>query len=169
MITLIVKKTFLELTDSFVVQDKSGKQLYNAKSEGNILNKGFFLYDEGNHLHAHIFKELDKKHLFYHIDVDGDRIATITTNKGFKTKGFTVEPQGMVTQYNRSKLVVTLMKNDEPVGVIKAKLFRFKKTYVIQFEERSEELTFILIALTLFIDERDPAFFGSIFKKMEWG
>jgi|SRR5690625_3825308 len=168
MVKFIVKKTFWELMDSFVVLDKFRKVLYRAKSKRNILNKEFFLYDVSDNLQARISKELDQTHLFYHIEVDGKKVATITTNKGFTTKEFTVEPQEMVTKHNRSKLVCTLIQNGKPVGTVRTKLFRFKKTYTVRIEEPSEALMFIMFALTMFIDERDPSFFGSIFKKMDW-
>lgn len=168
MAKFIVKKTFLELTDSFVVFDESREILYNAKSKGNILNKEFFLYDTSGDLQSHIFKSIDKKHLFYHIDVDGKRLATITTNKGLTTKEFIIDPQGMVTKHNHSKLFFTVIKEGERVGSISTKLFKFKKTYTIQVTEFSKEFMFIMIALTMFIDERDPSFFGSIFKKVDW-
>src|SRR5699024_639263 len=95
-------------------------------------------------------------------------IATIKTNKGLKTKGFTIDPQGLVTDHNRSKLIYTLMQNDKTVGAISTKLFRLKNTYQINIIDYSEELMFMMIALTIIIDERFTYFGSSFLKKPEW-
>src|SRR5699024_7900767 len=100
--------------------------------------------------------------------MDGSFIATIKTNKGLITKGFIIDPQGLVTDHNRSKLIYTLMQNDKTVEANSTKLSRLKNTYQIDIIDYSEELMFMMIAFTIIIDERDPSFAGSFLKKPDW-
>src|SRR5699024_6178891 len=122
------------------------------------------LYDTTGNVRAQIKKEVHKKLLVYHVCMDGSFIATIKTNKGLKTKGLTIDTQGLVTDHNRSKLIYTLMQNDKQIGAISMKLVRLKSPYQINIIDHSEELMFMLIALTIIIDERDPCFAGSFLK-----
>jgi len=165
---LIVKKDSLGL-DSFVLLDGSHHQLYSTKSEGDLRNKVHKLYDTSENILAYIRKEIGENHVLLHIDMNETRIATITTNKGFSTKGFTIEPQGMKTKHNQSKLLFSVVKDNETVATVNINLFNFKSTYTIKMiNSNDNELTYIMIALAIFIDERDPSFLGSIFKKIDW-
>ncbi|HLR22337.1 MAG TPA: hypothetical protein VK100_01330 [Pseudogracilibacillus sp.] len=168
MTKLFAKKTFWELTENFTILDALSNVLFKSKNKGNTLNKEITLYDTTGNVRAQIKKEVHKKLLLYHVCMDGSFIATIKTNKGLKTKGFTIDPQGLVTDHNRSKLIYTLMQNDKTVGAISTKLFRLKNTYQINIIDYSEELMFMMIALTIIIDERDPSFAGSLLKKPDW-
>lgn len=99
--------------------------------------------------------------------MDDLEIATITTNKGYAAKEFMIEPQGLIAKPGRSKLSFIVTRDDEPLGMIHTKLFRLTDTHKIAITTSSEEVMFIMIALVLFIDDREPSFF-SIFKKLDW-
>lgn len=75
----------------------------------------------------------------------------------------------MKTRHSSSKLLFRVMKNSEAVGTVNINLFKFKSTYTIKMiNSNDDKLTYIMIALAIFIDERDPSFLGSIFKKIDW-
>lgn len=168
MDTFFITKTFLGLADRFFIMDKQKNILFNSKRKGNLLHKEYTLYDTTKNKCARIYKEIDTNYVSYHIEVNEKKIATITTNKGFTTKEFTIEPQGLEIKHNKSKLVFNVVQNNQTIGMITTKLFRFKNTYLIQFERTNDELIYIMIGLTMLIDERDPSFIGSLFKKLDW-
>lgn len=168
MVTLYVKKGFLETSNRFTILDEKKKQLYDAKGNKKIRDTAYLIHDHSGEIRARVHKSLNKKQLFFHIEVGEKEIATITTNKGFVTKGFAIEPQGMITKHNKSKLVYTVVQNGEMVATINTKLLRFKSTYMINIVEPDKEIKFIMIALTLFIDQINPSLIGSVFRRLDW-
>src|SRR5699024_10427886 len=126
MTKLFAKKTFWELTENFTILDALSNVLFKSKNKGNTLNKEITIYDTTRNERAEVKKEVHKILVLYQVSMDGNFITTIKTNKGLKTKGFTIDPQGLVTDHNRSKLIYTLIRNDKTVGAISTKLFRLK-------------------------------------------
>src|SRR5690625_8005831 len=91
MTKLFAKKTFWELTENFTILDALSNVLFKSKNKGNTLKKEITLYDTTGNVRAQIKKEVHKKLLLYHVSMDGNVITTIKTNKGLKTKGFTID------------------------------------------------------------------------------
>ncbi|HLR24176.1 MAG TPA: hypothetical protein VK093_00080 [Candidatus Avipropionibacterium sp.] len=167
MKNLIIKKKIFNMNDAFTIYDHNDNILFETKNEGDIRNSVYTLVDPSSGSKTRIYKEIEKKSILYHIDIKGDKIVTITTNKGLRTKRFSVEPGGLTIKANSSKLIFKLRDGSEELGRVETKLLRFKDTYFVDILNPSEETMYILIALAIIIDERDPSFIGGIFKNIE--
>ena len=128
----------------------------------------YTLYNEYDESIMTMKREFSKSEVLFQLEKDLKHFATITINKGFSKKHFSIEPQKMETRHNKSKLSYTLMKDGNSLGKVTMKLFRLKTGYTMELFINDEDILLLLVALVIFMDEVEPSILGSMFKKLDW-
>lgn len=169
MVRFYVKGGFFNLNDTLYVSNNRYQVIYTIKNDTYLrkFENKYSMFNLQDEKVAEFQLGVRGKAIHLYVDVNGERYATITTNKGLSTKGFQIEPQQMKTIDSKAKLNYTVVQGEETIATIHTKLLRLRDTYAIEYIAKNEEDIVILIALAVFIKVRDPSLIGSLFKTIE--
>ncbi|MEJ8776311.1 hypothetical protein [Pseudogracilibacillus sp. ICA-222130] len=162
-----VKKKFIDFKDRYYVYNTEKDLLFYTRIANPFSKYGYDLWKtEDESLEATMFRKQDRKNIVFTIEKEGKEIARIQTNKGWAKHYFSIEPHGIHTTHNDSKLSYTLWQDDQELGRIDTKLLRLSATFTIELHPHAEPFLYLFIYFIIVMDKVNPSLRGLLFKRI---
>lgn len=146
---LFIKQRVFSFTDTFVVKDDYGNDIYFVQGEFFSWGHKLHIYDKNNNEVAFIKEKVFSFMPRFEININGDLIGELVKKVSFFTSKYYIEGTSLELEGKIMEHDYTLKSGGKPIMTIYKEWLTWGDSYVLDIENEKDELLCLAVVLAV--------------------